>query len=222
MKDKDKTKEQLGKELEQMRQRFEDLEKSEQAAQRGRAYFESVVATVREPLLVLDADLRVVSANRSFYQTFKVTPEETEGRTIYELGNRQWDIPQLRQLLEQILPANTSFDDFEVEHDFPTIGRKVMLLNARRLYREAGKPQMILLAIEDITERKQAEARMLHLNAVLRVLRGINQLITREKDSQRLMQRSRELLVETRGYSCLLYTSPSPRDLSTSRMPSSA
>ncbi len=79
-----------------------------------------------------------------------------------------------------------------------------MLLNARRLYREAGKPQMILLAIEDITERKQAEARMLHLNAVLRVLRGINQLITREKDSQRLMQRSRELLVETRGYSVAL------------------
>jgi len=86
-----------------------------------------------------------------------VTPEQTEGRLIYDSGNRQWDIPRLRELLEQILPQNTNFDNFEVEHDFATIGRKVMLLNARRIHTEEGKTDSILLAIEDITERRQAE-----------------------------------------------------------------
>ena len=120
-----------------------------------RTYAESIVATVREPLLVLDADLKVVSANRSFYQTFKVSPEEAQGQLLYDLGNRQWGIPKLRELLEEVLPKNTSFNDFEVEHDFETIGRRIMLLNARRIYREANKTQMILLAIEDITEHRR-------------------------------------------------------------------
>jgi two-component system CheB/CheR fusion protein len=124
------------------------------AAQEAREYAESIVATVREPLVILDADLRVISANRAFYQTFQVTPEESERQLLYELGNRQWDIPRLRELLEEILPQNTTFEDFEVEHDFPTIGKRSMLLNARRLYREANKVEMILLAIEDVTERK--------------------------------------------------------------------
>jgi len=118
------------------------------------------VETVREPLLALDAELRVISANRAFYRTFKITPDEVGGKFIYELGNRQWDIPALRELLEQILPQNTKFDDFEEEHDFPATARRVMLLNARRIYREANKTQMILLAIEDITERKQAEEKI--------------------------------------------------------------
>jgi two-component system cell cycle sensor histidine kinase/response regulator CckA len=134
---------------------------AERAAQRAvaeaRAFAESIVATVREPLLVLDAELRVVSANRSFYQFFQVTPEETAGRRVYELGNRQWDIPELRELLERILPQNTQFNDYEVTHEFERIGRRTMWLNARRIYREANKTQMILLAIEDITERKRAE-----------------------------------------------------------------
>jgi len=120
-------------------------------------YAESIVATVREPLLVLDANLHVVSASRSFYSTFKVTPDETVGGLIYELGNMQWDIPSLRVLLEEILPKATVFDDFEVVHDFETIGKRIMLLNARRLYQGAHKTPMILLAIEDITKRKQAE-----------------------------------------------------------------
>jgi PAS domain S-box-containing protein len=129
----------------------------EKAVQEEREYAESIVETVREPLVVLDADLRVISANRSFLQGFQVTVEETAGQLIYDLGNRQWDIPKLRELLEGILPKNTTFDDYEVEHDFETIGHRTMLLNGRRLYREANKTQMILLAIEDMTERRRAE-----------------------------------------------------------------
>ena len=94
-------------------------------------YAESILATVREPMLVLDRDLRVITANRSFYRVFQVEEEETENRLVYELGNGQWDIAELRTLLEDILPQNHHFDDFKIEHDFPAIGRKVMLLNAR-------------------------------------------------------------------------------------------
>jgi len=131
------------------------------AAEEARQYAESIVATVREPLLVLDADLRVVSANRSFYQTFQVTAEETRGQLLYNLGNRQWDIPLLRELLEELLPKNATFEDFSVENDFPAIGRKTMLLNARRIYKEANKTQMILLAIEDVTELKLMQEKLI-------------------------------------------------------------
>ena len=118
---------------------------------------DSIVDTVREPMLVLNADLRVRKANRSFYRTFRVTPEETVGRLVYDLGNQQWDIPWLRKLLEEVLPKDSAFDDFEVEHVFPTIGRKYMLLNARRICRKENQTEFILLAIEDTTERRQAE-----------------------------------------------------------------
>ncbi|MHB1840522.1 MAG: sensor histidine kinase, partial [Acidobacteriaceae bacterium] len=121
-------------------------------------YAENIVDTVREPLLVLDAGLRVQSANRSFYQTFRVTPQETEGKPLYELGNGQWDIPALRPLLAEILPQHTSFQDFEVEEDFPGIGRRTMLLSARKLFRVGNSTESVLLAIEDMTERKKAEA----------------------------------------------------------------
>jgi diguanylate cyclase (GGDEF)-like protein/PAS domain S-box-containing protein len=123
-------------------------------------YSDAIIATVREPLLVLDNKLRIITANRSFYRTFQVNPEETENRLIYDLGNRQWNIPGLRELLENILPMNNSFEDFEVEHDFKSIGRKTMLLNARKIYREMNHTEMILLAIEDITERKMAEEQL--------------------------------------------------------------
>ena len=116
--------------------------------------FDNILGSVREPLVVLDADLRVVKANQSFYQTFKVKPEGTAGIKIYELGNRQWDIPKLRELLEDILPQNSTFNDFEVEHSFEAIGRKIMHLNARRIYSESKKTRMILLSIEDVTERE--------------------------------------------------------------------
>jgi signal transduction histidine kinase/DNA-binding response OmpR family regulator len=120
-------------------------------------YAQDIVDTVREPLLMLDTTLRVRSANRAFYQTFQVSSEETENRLIYELGNGQWDIPALRTLLEDIIPTSSVFNDFELEHTFPIIGRRVMLLNARRL--QAGHHgELLVLAMEDVTERRRVEA----------------------------------------------------------------
>ncbi|MBN2061323.1 MAG: sigma 54-interacting transcriptional regulator [Deltaproteobacteria bacterium] len=116
--------------------------------------FNNILGSVREPLVLIDSELKVVKANHSFYRTFKVKPEETEGVLIYDLGNRQWDIPKLRELIEDILPLNSTFNDFEVEHNFEGIGLKIMHLNARRIYREFNHTQMILLSIEDVTERE--------------------------------------------------------------------
>jgi two-component system CheB/CheR fusion protein len=116
-------------------------------------FAQGIIETVREPLMVLNSDLKMQSANRSFYQTFKTTPPETEGRLIYDLGNAQWDIPRLRELLEEIIPQNAVFENFEVEHDFPGIGVRTMMLNARRLEARPGQPPLILLAMEDITDR---------------------------------------------------------------------
>ena len=127
----------------------------EQEIQDAREYAENIVDTVHQPLIVLDGDLRVVSASRSFYEIFKVKPEETRKQLIYDLGNRQWNIPKLRELLEDILPKVTSFDNFEVEHDFPGIGKRIMLLNARQIYQKANRTKLILIAIEDITEPKK-------------------------------------------------------------------
>ena len=115
---------------------------------------DSILDSVREPLVILDSDLMVVKANRSFYRTFNVFPERTEGMLVYELGNQQWDIPKLRELLEDILPQNTIFNDFEVEHHFEAIGQKIMHLNARKIYSQEIQTQLILLAIEDVTERE--------------------------------------------------------------------
>ncbi|MCL4501805.1 MAG: ATP-binding protein [Deltaproteobacteria bacterium] len=129
-----------------------------------------VIATVGEPLIVIDGDLRVISANDSFYRVFNVLPPETEGRLIFDIGNRQWDIPRLRILLENILPANQHFEDFEVERDFPEIGRRTMLLNARRLMQEEGSKDLILLAIEDVTARKRLEVERERLLAEQQVL----------------------------------------------------
>jgi transcriptional regulator with GAF, ATPase, and Fis domain len=117
-------------------------------------FLDDILGSIREPLVILDSDLKVVKANHSFYETFSVKPDETEGILIYDLGNGQWNIPKLKELLEDILPENTAFNDFEVEHDFETIGRKIMHLNARRIYREVNQTQLILLAIEDVTERE--------------------------------------------------------------------
>src|SRR5438309_933232 len=128
-------------------------------------YALNIVDTVREPLLILDTTLRVRSANRAFYQTFHVSPGETEGRLIYELGNGQWDSPDLRTLLEDIVPKSSVFDDFELEHTFPVIGRRVMLLNARKL--QAGRHgELLVLAMEDVTARKRAEAELLKAGAL--------------------------------------------------------
>jgi two-component system CheB/CheR fusion protein len=128
-----------------------------EALQEARLYAEAIVDTVRQPLVVLDAELRVLSANRAFYQGFQVTPEATVGKPVYELGERQLDVPRLRALLGEILRERGTVTNFEVEHDVPKIGRRTMLLNARILTRGGGRPDLILLASEDVTDRKRAE-----------------------------------------------------------------
>ena len=126
------------------------------------AYAENIVATLREPFVVLDNSLRVRSANAAFYRNFHASKPETEGRFVYDLGNGQWNIPQLRTLLTQVLSNSHPVEDFEVEHDFPALGRRNMLLNARRFPPESNDPHLVLLAIEDITDRRRAEAAMEH------------------------------------------------------------
>lgn len=120
-------------------------------------YIKTVVDVVHEPVLILDKDLRVMAANDAFYKTFQVEKNETTNQVVYELGNGQWDIPDLRKLLEDILPKHTFFRGFEVAHNFPTIGKKVMILNGRQIHFEnkdfsKACPEIIMLAIEDITE----------------------------------------------------------------------
>src|SRR5436309_88877 len=119
-------------------------------------YSQDIVDTVREPLLMLDTTLRVHSANRAFYQTFQVTAAETEHHLIYELGNGQWDIPGLSTLIEDVVPKSSVFSEFELEHTFPVIGRRVMLLNARQL-KAGNHGEVLVLAMEDVTERRRAE-----------------------------------------------------------------
>ncbi len=118
-------------------------------------YAEDIIRTVREPLVVLNGKQKIVSANPSFYRMFQITPKETEGRALYSLGNGQWDIPVLRQLLEEMLSKNTQIEGFLMEHEFPIIGKRRMLLNARRIVQKVSHRELILLAIEDITNQKE-------------------------------------------------------------------
>jgi PAS domain S-box-containing protein len=134
-----------------------DNKRTARQLQEALDYAENIVSTIREPLLVLDGGLRIISASPSFYRVFSVMPEETVGKLIYEIANGQWNIPKLRELLENILPKNTSFENYEIDHEFPNFGRRIMLLNARRIHDGGVKTQKILLAIEDITERKIME-----------------------------------------------------------------
>ena len=130
------------------------IESLNQSLQEARDLAEGIIATLREPLLVLNQDLKVISANSSFYRTFEAHPESTEGRFIYDLGNRQWDIPGLRELLEKIIPENGVFEDYAVEQTFPTIGFRKMLLNARKIAPGKAGKALILLAIEEATEKR--------------------------------------------------------------------
>jgi light-regulated signal transduction histidine kinase (bacteriophytochrome) len=122
---------------------------------------------VREPLVILNQNLKVMKANKAFYDTFLVLREETEGQLIYDLGNGQWNIPMLRELLENIIPAHSTFRDFQVTHEFQRVGRKVMLLNGSEIFNPNAQARTILLAIEDATERKQAEESLRTTNAEL-------------------------------------------------------
>jgi two-component system CheB/CheR fusion protein len=161
------------------------LKRSLEEVEEARSYAQGIVETLREPLLVLNGNLRVVSANRAFYQFFKGDPQETENRLVYELGDRQWDIPALRTLLEEILPKDRVFQDLKVDADFPIIGRRTMLLNARRLHRERGGEDLILLALEDISARhemenalKQSGQRLQDLNAELVIAQASEQAVS--------------------------------------------
>jgi two-component sensor histidine kinase len=129
----------------------------------GRALAQAIVDTVREPLLVLDKGLRVVSASRSFYKTFQADRQETEGHLLYTLGDGQWDIPVLRTLLGKIVPDESVLDDYEVEHEFPKIGKRTMLLNARTVVSERNAHTALLLAIEDVSERRATERELAQL-----------------------------------------------------------
>ena len=151
--------------------------------------------------------MRVVSVSRSFYEVFKVNPEETLGQLVYDLGNKQWDIPKLRELLETILPQQATFDNYQVEHDFTTIGRRIMLLNARQIQRGMGKERIILLAIEDITERREIETGLEHAHEELKALANELKRTARVK-SEFLANMSHELrtpLNSINGFSEVLF-----------------
>jgi two-component sensor histidine kinase len=122
------------------------------------AFAQGIVDTVREPVLVLDKKLRVIAASRSFYSVFKVSPEDTQGKLLYALGDGQWDIPKLRILLEKIIPERGVMEGYEVEHAFPDLGHRTMCLNARQVFYEGGAGTTILLGMEDVTERRMLES----------------------------------------------------------------
>ncbi len=187
-------------------------------------YSESIIATLHEPMIILDKEMRVKSANRAFYKNFKVKEDVTEGSLLYDLGNKQWNIPLLRKLLEDIIPRNTHFSNFEVTHSFPGLGKKIMLLNARRILQKRHDMQLILLAIHDVTEvrnktselqrreremldkdirdreaenirlEKAVEARTRELEAVNKEL--LFQNAEKEKRSQELMLANEELATQ--------------------------
>jgi two-component system CheB/CheR fusion protein len=157
-------------------------------------YSEALYATIHEPMLVLDKNLRVKSANKTFYKTFKVKEEATEGNLLYDLGNKQWNIPRLRELLEELLPKNMHFHDFEITHTFLGIGKKTMLLNARRIVQKTSNEELILLAIADITEQASARKKieesekrynmmLMHSPFGFAVLKGRNMVITLANDA---------------------------------------
>ncbi len=133
------------------------LKRSLVSGEAARKYAEGIIDTLREPLLVLDGALRIKTASRAFYQTFSVSPEKIEGRLVFDLGEGEWNIPALRKKLEAVLPQRQSFEDFEVAHDFLELGHRILLLNARQLYAEDDHVQLVLLAIEDVTERRKMQ-----------------------------------------------------------------
>jgi two-component system CheB/CheR fusion protein len=132
---------------------FQDIDSLKRTLEQTRTFAEALIENARESVLVLDEGLRVSMANRAFYQTFQVSPEETKGRLIYHLGNRQWDIPKLRELFHEITTRNSRIDGFEVHHKFQHLGPRHMILNARRIEPQGGS-QMILLSIEELTRKK--------------------------------------------------------------------
>lgn len=132
-----------------------EVKKAEIAAREAQEFAESIIQTVRQPLMVLDGELRVVKANQALYHMFHLAPSEVEQQFLYQVGEGEWDIPALRRLLEEVLPQNSKFQDFRIEHAFPRVGQRSLVLNGRRLEQEPGKPRLIFLAMEDVTEERQ-------------------------------------------------------------------
>ncbi len=165
---------------------IDTLKRSTEQIKESRDYAEAIVETIPEPLIVLDANLRVNTVNPAFCKTFQVSPTQTENHSIFELGNGQWDIPQLRSLLEEVLPNNKQINNFEIEHDFEQIGRKTMLLNARKISQTNDNTNninpMILLAIEDITEQKLFEKQRAQLLTHEQSVRAEAEAANRAKD----------------------------------------
>ena len=153
-----------------------DRKKAEEDIRNALAYTERIVDTLRVPLVILDAHQRVKAVNHAFYETFKIPIEDTRDKSVYELGNGQWNIPRLRELLEKIIPGNTQFQDFVIERKFPAKGQKAMLLNARRL--KLAGTDMILLAIEDITERKKLEELRLETERLISANKARSEFLT--------------------------------------------
>jgi chemotaxis protein methyltransferase CheR len=151
-------------------------------------YIRTVVDTVREPFLILNEKLCVLSANKTFYSVFLVTQKETEGKRVYDLGNKQWNIPKLKILLEDILPKNTHFEDFKVEHDFPKIGHKIMILNARQIHTANQEGPIMLLAMEDITKQITLEKQLKEYTKTLtkEVAKRTAELEIRVKELERM------------------------------------
>jgi two-component system CheB/CheR fusion protein len=172
----------------------------------AREYADSIIATVSTPLLVLNKKLRIKSANRAFYKTFHVNETETEGKLVYEVGNKQWDIPELRSLLEKILPQKSSFQEYQVDVAFPVIGQRVMLLNAKEITRKSSNEKLILLSIHDITDsrlfekeklaRKRFYSLLMQTPAAIAVFSGKERLFTMaNRQFQELFARSEEQLI---------------------------
>ncbi|MEJ5351443.1 MAG: PAS domain S-box protein [Melioribacteraceae bacterium] len=183
---------------------FRDQTKEREAQRKieaAKVFAESIIATVREPLIVLDSQMNVIKANRAFYNIFKTSEKETIGKSFFKLGNGQWNIPELKLLLENILPSNTSFENFEVQHNFPKIGFKTMLLNARRVYSESNKTELVLLALEDITERKKAEENIKKLNRIYSMLYEANEAIVRNREKEKLLKLITRIAVDKGGFS---------------------
>jgi PAS domain-containing protein len=237
-----KTKQQLLLEMEELRMRLDiaeqRLQKTEQVLQTevpeheeaketfigAQKYAASIAETIREPFLVLSPNLKVISANRSFYETFQVTPGETEGHLIYNIGNRQWDIPALRELLEDIIATNADFNDFEIDYEFPGIGRRRILLNARRIDSEAQKTEKILLAITGVTEQKEAERTLLNtlqeaqqhqaeISALLKSSKAVLELHKFDEAARIIFDSCKNLIKATAGYVALLSRDGSENEL---------
>ena len=164
-------------------------------------FHKDIIETVRQPLIVLDPDLRVILANRAYYQHFQCTSEEIEGQMLYDICSKKWDVPKLKELLSHILPEKTSFDNFEITAVFDHIGIRTMLLNARKIYRDDNHTNMILLAIEDITERKAVnEALDEKINELQKILNLMAGREIRMADLKKVIKKLRSQLIDE-GYS---------------------